>query len=203
MKCDFTFKHYKEIIKLAKRKGYSFCRVKDYSSTRKKVIYLRHDVDLAPSNAVRIAEIENRLGIKTSYYFRLHADYNPFSLKNVNIINEIKRLGHEVGLHYSPSFGELYGSTLQNEIIMFELMYGKTYSFSLHEPARTNPGEIELKGYYNAHGLKFLTNTTYISDSGGRWRTHCACEFIKKGVSRLCILTHPMWWFKVIPLEGY
>jgi len=48
-----------------------------------------------PQNALQIAKIENRLGIKASYYFRAV----PESW-NEEIIKEIHKLGHEIGYHY-------------------------------------------------------------------------------------------------------
>ena len=65
------------------------------NSDSKKVILLRHDVDLLPYNSLRFAEIQAKLGIRGTYYFRAV----PESWDE-NIIKEIKALGHEVGYHY-------------------------------------------------------------------------------------------------------
>lgn len=58
-------------------------------------IVLRHDVDRIPDNSLRLAELEHSLGIKGTYYFRVV----PESY-DLNIMNKIAELGHEIGYHY-------------------------------------------------------------------------------------------------------
>jgi hypothetical protein len=77
-------------------KSYKICRVNSYfNEMDDKIVYIRHDVDRFPNNALKMARIENEMGIKTTYYFRI--------IKSVfveNIIKEIVSLGHEIGYHY-------------------------------------------------------------------------------------------------------
>ncbi len=56
---------------------------------------MRHDVDRPPENALGMAQLENRLGISASYYFRMV----PASFSEA-IIRQIGELGHEIGYHY-------------------------------------------------------------------------------------------------------
>jgi len=56
---------------------------------------LRHDVDKKPINSLLSAIIENELGIKGSYYFRIVPESFDF-----NIMHKIADLGHEIGYHY-------------------------------------------------------------------------------------------------------
>ena len=58
-------------------------------------VVLRHDVDLKPQNSLATAQMEARMGITATYYFRAV----PESW-NEDIIREIVALGHEVGYHY-------------------------------------------------------------------------------------------------------
>ena len=58
-------------------------------------IILRHDVDKSPQNSLIFAKIQEKMGIKGSYYFRTV----PESW-NEKIINRISDLGHEIGYHY-------------------------------------------------------------------------------------------------------
>ena len=58
-------------------------------------LLLRHDVDLLPLNSLRFAQIQHELGIRGTYYFRAV----PESWDE-KIIQEIARLGHEIGYHY-------------------------------------------------------------------------------------------------------
>jgi len=65
------------------------------SQQANKLIILRHDVEDRYLSALRMAQIEHRLGIMGSYYFRLF----PVA-DNDRIISQIAALGHEVGYHY-------------------------------------------------------------------------------------------------------
>ena len=60
-----------------------------------KTLILRHDVDKLPQNSLRTAEMQNRLGVKGTYYFRVTpGSYHP------KVIAAIAKLGHEIGYHY-------------------------------------------------------------------------------------------------------
>lgn len=65
------------------------------SENRRKLCLLRHDVDRLPRNALNTAEIANEIGAKTTYYFRIVQESY-----NLNIMQRISELGHEVGYHY-------------------------------------------------------------------------------------------------------
>jgi hypothetical protein len=68
---EFTLEIYETVLNNLDSTGYIFSKFEDYiSNHKKKVVILRHDVDKLPKNALRMAELENKLGIKTSYYFR-------------------------------------------------------------------------------------------------------------------------------------
>ncbi len=97
---DFTLTVYKKLLESLISKGYSFIPLGDYIESRANVdhnpfVILRHDVDRLPQNSLRTALIENSLGIKGTYYFRIV----PESF-NEEIIKEISGLGHKIGYHY-------------------------------------------------------------------------------------------------------
>ena len=94
---DFTIKTYKNLLSSLQSKAYSFQSFEQFieKPDKKKTVVLRHDVDRLPENALKIAKIESRLGIKGSYYFRAV----PESWDEC-VIKEISSLGHEIGYHY-------------------------------------------------------------------------------------------------------
>lgn len=96
---DFSFNKHRSVITTLQFVGYNFYPFASYVSNTlihgNKLIILRHDVDLKPQNSLATAIIENKLGVKGSYYFRMV----PESY-DVDIINQIADLGHEVGYHY-------------------------------------------------------------------------------------------------------
>jgi hypothetical protein len=94
---DFTLKIFKLLCTEFKKQGYDFITFCDYCSNNRpeKFVILRHDVDKLPENALKIALLENELGIKASYYFRVVKEsYNEY------IIKRIIAMGHEIGYHY-------------------------------------------------------------------------------------------------------
>lgn len=99
MKRDFTVKLYVKLLEVLLREGFCFYTVKDYfegaAENSEKLIILRHDVDENPKNSLTVAQVENELGIRSTYYFRaLDCSFNK------KIISEIIDLGHEFGYHY-------------------------------------------------------------------------------------------------------
>ncbi|KAF5073321.1 hypothetical protein DSECCO2_192990 [anaerobic digester metagenome] len=99
---DFTLLSYRNLLETLLLKGFSFITFADFlaeegdvANRSRKIIMLRHDVDLKPHNSLATAIIEAELGIKGSYYFRMV----PESF-DVEIIKQIASLGHEVGYHY-------------------------------------------------------------------------------------------------------
>ena len=93
---DFTLEIYELIFKSFDLQGYCFSTFEEYISYhKKKVVIFKHDVDKLPNNALQMAELENKLGISTSYYFRtIDRVYDE------SIIERIASLGHEVSYHY-------------------------------------------------------------------------------------------------------
>lgn len=56
-------------------------------------IALRHDVDQHPASALRMARIEEELGIRSTWYFR-------WRTADDRVIAQLRERGHDVGLHY-------------------------------------------------------------------------------------------------------
>ena len=98
MKLDFIYDKYTKLIQTIDNSEYATLTVQEYLKMEKKpdsFIIIRHDVDLDPLQQVKFAELENRSGIKSSYYFR-HTE----EILNVDVIDHILSLGHEIGYHY-------------------------------------------------------------------------------------------------------
>lgn len=95
---DFTLDVYEQLILCIKRSGYTIIPYRDWpfhSETDKRVLLLRHDVDDYPSRALEMAELECRMGIYSSYYFRFTKE-----VFQENLLRSIYRCGHEIGYHY-------------------------------------------------------------------------------------------------------
>lgn len=213
--CNFTFSHYENVFKNALSKGYVISKLEDYEKNikNKKIIFLRHDVDFNLILALRLAKLEHKIGIKSTFFLRIHGDYNLFSYNNYSALNQIISMGHEIALHHECGFANLFGNKeekmINDEKKLLETITGlRIRGISLHEPARTRYklGKEIIKNLgfsYDAYSSKFIKDIKYISDSSARWREGCMCNFIEAGVPKLCILTHPFWWYEKTPLENY
>ena len=59
----------------------------------RRVLVLRHDVDQQPAAALRMARIEEELGVRATWYFR-------WRTAHPGVVRSIARTGATVGLHY-------------------------------------------------------------------------------------------------------
>jgi hypothetical protein len=124
---DFTLKTYGNLIRsLPLKRALTVARF--FVRPQEEVLLLRHDVDALPENSLRFAEIQNGLGVRGTYYFRmLPRCYRP------DIIERIAGLGHEIGYHYEDVAAA--SKTLQktgrtiDEDVLIELAYEQ---FLLH-----------------------------------------------------------------------
>ena len=95
---DFTLEIYSRLCKNILNNGFKIVPVVDFienTNCKDKIAIFRHDVDKRPRNALRMAILENKLGFRSTYYFRTVKEvFNPW------IIKEIESLGHEIGYHY-------------------------------------------------------------------------------------------------------
>lgn len=91
---DYTVSAYSRLLQnLAGYTSSSFDRF--LHSDNNINVVLRHDVDQLPENSLHFAQIQNQAGIQGTYYFRIV----PESFQPA-IIEQIARLGHEIGYHY-------------------------------------------------------------------------------------------------------
>ena len=210
MECDFTHNNFKKCINLGKKLGFSFYYMLDYLKENPKdnFIVMRHDVDLSLKHALRLAEIENSLDIKSTYFIRTNGIFNPFDEQNLEILKKILKFGHEIGFHYEFKEESLDGFKkyfLKNKKHFETLLGENIYGAALHNSKKLNNSnsinklnivedflkELELE--YDAYSNTFLKKMRYISDSSYRWRDGCMCNHMRKE-TKLCILTHPIWW---------
>jgi len=100
----FTFDNIKQQYQAALNAGYKIITCNEFASSfqnsDEKLIINRVDIDLSISKAKKLGIIFNELGIKASFFIRLHApEYNPFSFENYKIMKFLIESGHEIGYH--------------------------------------------------------------------------------------------------------
>lgn len=85
--------------------GYEFITCAEFVTRKRSgvsvpVVVNRVDIDSSVKKAARLGEMFQRLGIKGTFFIRLHAnEYNPASFENYRIIMALIKAGHEIGYH--------------------------------------------------------------------------------------------------------
>ncbi len=148
---DFTFAKYRELCDNIVESEYTPLSVEKYLTLKDKpehFIIMRHDVDSEPEYALKMARLENELGITSSYYFR-YLD----GLFRIDIIKAIAKLGHEIGYHYevlNKAEGD-YNQAIdifKNELNEFRQFYDVKTIAQHGSPLRGSLAAISISGMY-------------------------------------------------------
>jgi len=198
---EFTYKAYKELIILLKKNEYSFATYFNYKDKVNPVIF-RHDVDSSLERALKIALLENQMGVTSTYFILLSTDfYNVFSKKSFGILKKIQDLNHEIGLHFDEkryiinSLGELNEFVEKEKRILETLLNKEIRSVSMHRPSKwILESNVEFEGILNTYSKEFFNDFKYLSDSRMYWKEDVFKIINEKKFNQLHILTHPFWY---------
>ncbi len=201
----FTYDGYFDLVQTVFECGYE---VTDYLKWEAydKCVILRHDIDNDLQQALSLARLEQRHGVRSTYFVLLTSNfYNPFSERNREILKEIKELGHYIGLHFDETaYPDDVGNAdkavrnLQKEVhILTDMLETDIVGFSYHRPSKAIlDADIKIEGLINSYGSIFFRDFKYLSDSRRYWREP-VLDIIKGGAyQHLHILTHPFWYHK-------
>lgn len=198
---EFTIKAYLELLKILKKEGYNFCLYNESGKFGKSVI-IRHDVDISIEKALEMAIIENKMGVKSTYFILLSTNfYNIFSKQSFKKLQEIILLGHEIGLHFDEKRYDIKNIDEMKRYIKIESsILGKLLNInvkvvSMHRPSSfVLENDINFNNIINTYSSKYFKEMKYISDSRMNWRED-PNEIIKSGNhKKLHILIHPFWY---------
>lgn len=207
----FTCSDFVKIINVAQNNGYRFLFFHEIKKNRSKVCLLRHDVDNSPEAALELAKLEFKLGVKSTYFFMVVSEvYNILAPGTKEIVNKIKHLGHEIGLHFSEAtYGRLadfnrswpdrLAVCIDAETKIIENLSGKAVKVvSFHQPSRQlikiRPSLVNKLNVYRPEDTG---NAYYISDSNMSWRGKDPLRiFSSREQEKIQLLIHPMWWRK-------
>jgi len=106
----FTFAQYEELLKILSDTNFIVLPINEFkdSINDSKIMFgMRHDVDRHPFKALKMAHIESRYNIRSSYYILATAKYyGKFTDEGINryhclddLYREIYNLGDEIGIH--------------------------------------------------------------------------------------------------------
>jgi peptidoglycan/xylan/chitin deacetylase (PgdA/CDA1 family) len=199
---EFTYQTYRTMLDRLKAEEYNF---RHYGGRiEENDILLRHDVDWSPQKALRMAQIEAKHNISSTYFFLLSCPiYNIFSRKNQNIIREIEELGHEVGLHFStkeyweedsnPPPAAIESQVKHDQEIFESCVSSNALSsaVSFHMPPDWVLNE-QFDGFVNVYEKRLLDDIGYVADSRQRWREEV--PFADGFPEKEQLLVHPGSW---------
>jgi hypothetical protein len=177
-----------------------------------KFCVLRHDIEFSVDRALAMARMEaNDLGVKSTYTVQLRNNtYNALSQKNIETVQEIKNLGHSIGLHQNPP--EMSDEKLIQYILKDIETLEHYYEFEVDRFAfhrcGSNPGILEkyivVPNKINCYAEEFFhyfqgekpneLRVHYVADSNHKWKYGHPLDLDFSKVNNLQLLTHPYSW---------
>lgn len=177
--------------------GYKFVFFNEMDGSQNKVA-LRHDIDFDTHLALKNAQEESDMGIKSTYFFLLRSQmYNVFSNSDFQNIQSIRELGHKISIHFDPVIYADFEEGFRQELTFFQRLFNERVDIvSIHRPNNffLNLNQ-PIAGIEHTYMNKYCTNIKYFSDSTGKWRhgnPTTSAEFVER--MPLHVLTHPIWW---------
>ena len=198
----FTFSNIEEQYKAALKAGYHFITCDEYADNKDNLspmtIVNRVDIDFSVKKAARLQDIFDRLGIKASFFVRLHApEYNPFSFENYKIIKKMISCGHEIGYHseimdQAAIWQEDPRACLDRDIAIMNTMFGLNIKAIASHGGLTGLNNLDFwrgkkasdfgykyEAYEESENFNLWRNSFYISDSEWtQWKCYNKGELV-------------------------
>jgi hypothetical protein len=215
---------YRQLLRLAMGLGYEVLSLERWlersNESSVSTLILRHDVDQHPRSAMRMAAIEEDLGVRSTLYFR-------WRTADPRVIRALRRRGFEVGLHYETltrtllergQSGTADGAeallhecrqVLGQELAEFARRHGPCRSACPHGDSRVpgisnavllqdvDPTDFGLRwdGNEAMRGRSLDLWLTDRSAAEGRWRDELdPATFLYDRCPKILCLTHPNNW---------
>jgi hypothetical protein len=176
---DWDLDDYRDLLDAIRAGGYLFSSFDVVPEPGR--LYLRHDVDLTLDAALVMARLEAELGIVTTYLLMTESlFYNLASSEGVEAIEELRSLGHRVGLH------AVHPNTVLDD------RFDAVVAWHNPEPSyMTDP----IPGVVNVMSNPWFAPEMYRSDSNQHWRHGDPRDDIRSGAFPwLQLLIHPAIW---------
>jgi hypothetical protein len=199
MNIEFNSSSYSALLEKAASHGFSVEPMREaVKSDKNPIMLLRHDIDFCLEYAVQMAELENELGISSTYFAIPENEfYDPFSEDGKRQVKRLQELGHEIGLHYDTSKynSEEYEKDFTKDMQKLSDLIGEEVSSAAqHNPTNSLHLNIEQLVPNEAYSEKIRSQFAYVSDSSMQWREKTPLDLIEEGKS-FQFLSHPIWWF--------
>ena len=190
-------KAYQELISHFLDKGY---RPDFFSASppQKGSLILRHDIDFAVEYAHQLSLVEDRLGVKSTYFFLMHSkSYNLLEHTHLNQIRSMMSRGHQISIHFDPTLYKDIEEGFQEEKELFEKIFDvEVQHISIHRPSDyfLNNAKAVCGVRHTYHPIYF-EQIKYFADSQGWFRYgHPVDSEAFENQDTIQLLIHPIWW---------
>tara|TARA_B110001452_G_scaffold267571_1_gene278121 strand:+ start:426 stop:1259 length:834 start_codon:yes stop_codon:yes gene_type:complete len=188
----FVFKEWDRFCSEIKNKNINCLRAFDAleaAKTNSRYLIIKHDVETNVNKALKIAQIENKYNIKTTYYVQSYLIENK---SNVKLLKKICDLGHEVTYHYdvldsNKGNYDLAIIEFEKTILKFNKLFQPVKTICPHgNPVMKRNGWSSNKDFFRNKKIKnkfsditdivinpekFINKElAYISDAGFDWK---------------------------------
>lgn len=209
-KLSSSYKAYKGILKNIIETN-KLVDYNDVKANTNSFILLRHDVEFSVERAFNLSLVEDLFDVKSSYFFQLSNNaYNILSKKNTNMIKNMYKRGHKIGLHF-----HLNGLTQKSDIVkrikkevnvIETLLNIPIDRFSIHRPTKEAlKMNINIPGLINTYNNLYFTFTDspdkietneikYIADSKHIWNYALPNKITFNNFNKIQLLVHPYSW---------
>lgn len=174
---DFTIGMYEQLLICLIQSGYRATTVEQYLSNKSEhspTVILRHDIDRRVYKAIKFSQIEFKVGISATYYFRYPNTFQP------EIIRAIGKQGHEIGYHYEVMSKSAGDPVVAKDLFVQELeLFRSIYPIStvcMHGAPLSKVDNRDFWQYYTFEefglsGEAYLSmdGVEYFSDTGRTW----------------------------------
>tara|TARA_B100001123_G_C15342262_1_gene1035478 strand:+ start:5378 stop:6121 length:744 start_codon:yes stop_codon:yes gene_type:complete len=193
----FSFKNYSNLLKKI-NKTKKIILFSQYNKRKNNFLILRHDIEYFLEPALKLAEIEKKNNVKSTFFFQTTSIYNIFENENFYLIKKIKKLGHDFGVHYDAHF--LKENKLDNKKSLSKMIDSIEYFFNIkikaiscHRPKKYY-FDPKYKNTLNVYDKNFLKNVKYISDSQQVFRDNIFETL--SNFNKIQLLVHDYTWSK-------
>lgn len=202
---NFTYKSYINLINLFQGNKYSIIFYDEYNQNNEQLI-IRHDIDLDLRKAYEFAKLENHYNIKSTYFVMISSNfYNILNKESLEILLEILKLGHEIGLHFDEtqykieSENDFFKWVNYEKSILEKAINKKVKVFSSHRPSQfaLHHMSFEKNSLINAYSNVYFEKIKYISDSRMKWRENVILLLESKEIKTFQLTIHPFWYSNI------
>jgi hypothetical protein len=196
---DFTYQAYEALLRFIRADlGRPIVTLRDVPDQDPCVI-LRHDIDYSIEKAMRLAEIDQKVGARATVFVLMTCEYyNLLMPENIEAVRRIASMGHEIGLHYDT--GAITAATPDARIaevirlarFLEEHVGVPVTSVAQHNPSLT-PVRVGIPGYRDAYDPRFFRDIAYLSDSRRLFGAPDVYAFFRDH-PRSQFLAHPLWY---------